>query len=328
MIKRIWRGKKIRVATRKSPLALAQTKMIIREFKKILPMLDWEIVFVLSHGDMDMGRPLHGFSQVGVFVKALENALLKGEADCAIHCLKDIPSPIDPRFILPCCFKRETVEDVILYRKGFDFKKIQKVSTGSLRRRAFLGETFPQWTFEELRGNINTRISKLVNKEAESIVLAQAGISRLKCFEIEEVEVNQKKDNLLFKENLDKVIVQTLPTSTLLPAPGQGCLVIQCLKIQQEENVSSLPALLNRLHHEETWEAVGLERKVMEIIEGGCRSPLGCFARKVDQEWIVEAILERDGMITRSKRQLAKEQLSERKDQLIQQVTQDLLGGA
>lgn len=280
-------NKVIKVATRKSPLAMAQTKMVIKTCENLFPNLNFEIVAIASQGDKDLNRPLHGFSQVGIFVKELETALINHDADCAIHCLKDLPAPIDERFSLPCYLPREEVDDVLLYLKTLPWEKIKKVATGSMRRKIFLSKVYPAWEFEELRGNINTRITKLIDGESDAIVLALAGLNRLKG-------VNEEN---IFKGQLEKLKIFNFPFVNIIPAPSQGCLVVECLKTNQP-----IKKLMSQLNHPPTQIAVELERRVMQILEGSCRSPLGCLASIEDKEIVVAVMMERNGNILKSTR--------------------------
>lgn len=269
---------------------MAQTRQVASLLQQLYPQVEVLVIEVSSTGDESLGTPLHKFSEVGVFVKSLERALLDDKADCALHCLKDMPEPIDKEFALVAYLKREQVADVLITKKGVQAGMLKQVATGSLRRRSFLKQGFPNWTFTELRGNINTRIRKVLSGEVEATILAQVGIERLR------LELEQHSD---FFNDLSQLDITPLPLELLPPAPGQGCLVLQCLQ-DRREKIHELTKMLSALNDPVTEFVVGLERNIMHLVEGGCRTPLGVWARVEKDNLKILAKMEKPNILNPS----------------------------
>lgn len=303
--------KTIKIATRKSPLALAQTHSIIALLKNYYPQIKFTTIPLTSLGDED-SRSLQNFSEIGIFVKTLENALFQEEADCALHCLKDLPAPMTDSFVLPCYLPREEVNDALICRKK-DWREatdheilsqIKIIATGSSRRRIFLKHHYPNWEFIGLRGNINTRLRKLLHQhdDMEGVILAQVGIRRLHDYcrnHFDPLLTDTDQDGYNeFIDHINQLRIIPISTDVLLPSPGQGILVFQC-RIQDTETTS----LLKKLNHPLTEKLAVIEREVMMKVEGGCRTPLGVWAHETShksslkRKILIEAIMERDGVI-------------------------------
>lgn len=246
--------RKFRVATRSSLLAFTQTEQAVALLKKANRDCDFEILKFSTQGDRVKNIPLTSFGGTGVFVKELENAISEGKADFAVHSLKDVPSVQPQELILAAYIKREDPRDVLIFNDKEIITSNNKfiIGTGSPRRILQLSALYPEAIFKDLRGNINTRIDKLRDKQYDAIVLASAGLNRLG------VEVHSK----LY-----------LPVEECIPAVGQATLALECRKDDDE-----VFTLLRSINDFETETAVTAERSFMKRIGGGCKFPLAAYA--------------------------------------------------
>jgi len=249
-------GKKtFRVATRPSLLATTQTGQTVAALQAKNPGITFEIITFSTHGDLVVDKPLVAFGGTGLFVKELEQAILDGKADFAIHSLKDMPGNQPDEFTIAAYARRENASDVLLTRSGNgiqDLKPGMTVGTGSPRRQLQLMNICGEINFKDLRGNIDTRLRKLETGEYDAIVLASAGLYRL-----------------------GKTISPTvmIDTDICIPAVGQGAIALEC-KADDSETI----ALLRTINHVETEIAVTAERAFMRNIGGGCKFPLAAHA--------------------------------------------------
>lgn len=248
-------NRKYIVATRPSLLAYTQTQQTVELLKAQHPDCEFEIVKISTHGDAVTDKPLTAFGGTGVFVKELENAILEGRADFAIHSLKDVPS-IQPEGLVLAAFPtREDPRDVLLIKNGLSIDELNEnctIGTGSPRRIVQIAELKPRATFTDLRGNIDTRLKKLEEGQYDAIVLAAAGLRRL----------GKDIDAKAF-----------LPVDTCVPAIGQGAIAIECRK-DDDETI----ALLRTINNKDTETAILAERAFMKTVGGGCKFPLGAYA--------------------------------------------------
>ena len=248
-------SKKYIVATRPSLLAYTQTEQTVNLLRAANPDCEFEIVQFSTTGDKVTDKPLTQFGGTGVFVKELENAILDGRADFAIHSLKDVPSIQPEELVLASFPKRENPCDVLLIRDGKILEDLAEnciIGTGSPRRILQVAALKPHAQFTELRGNIDTRISKLENGQYDAIVLAAAGLNRLG------------------KSVASDAI---LSTEICLPAIGQGAIAIECKK-----NDLGTIEMLRSINHSETEIAIKAERSFMLTVGGGCKFPLAAYA--------------------------------------------------
>ncbi len=248
-------SKKFIVATRPSLLAYTQTQQTVELLKAKNPECEFEIVKISTHGDAVTNKPLTAFGGTGVFVKELENAILEGKADFAIHSLKDVPSIQPDGLVLAAFPAREDPRDVLLIRNGLGIDELNDrcvIGTGSPRRMVQIAELKPTATFADLRGNIDTRLRKLDEGQYDAIVLAAAGLNRL----------GKQIDEKAF-----------LPVDLCIPAIGQGTIAVECRK-GDEETI----ALLKTINNQDTETATVAERSFMKTIGGGCKFPLGAYA--------------------------------------------------
>jgi len=247
--------KKYVVATRPSLLAYTQTKQVVQVLKEKNPGCEFEIVKFLTHGDKVVDKPLVEFGGTGLFVKELENAILNGEADFAVHSLKDVPGIQPDNLILASFPKREDPRDIVLTSTGIGFSQLKDnciIGTSSPRRILQLKILKPGAVFSNIRGNIDTRIGKLQSGQYDAIVLAAAGLKRIG----REIPANA-----------------FLSSELCIPAIGQGAIAIEC-KTGDKETIN----MLRSINDNETEIAITAERSFMKTIGGGCKFPLAAYA--------------------------------------------------
>ena len=261
--------KPLRIATRGSALALWQANHI-RERLAQLHGIDSELIRIRTSGDKFQGASVAEVSEQvgtkGIFIKELEEALLAGTADLAVHSMKDVPTENPAGLVFPAITKREDVRDCLISRNGARLKDIAsgaRIGTSSLRRQAQVRHHRPDLQLFDLRGNVDTRLKKVAAGEFDAIVLATAGINRLGAS--------------------DK-ITEIIPPKIMLPAVGQGALGIETRADDRE--TSRFVAALDDL---ESHAAVTAERALLRELEGGCQIPLGAWARFENGELRLEA---------------------------------------
>jgi len=243
----------IRIATRQSKLALWQANFIRERLMATHGQISVELVGITTKGDRWLNAPLSEVGGKGLFVKELEAAMLAGEADIAVHSMKDVPAILPDGFVMPIMAYRDSVEDVLITRGGglADLAKGARVGSSSLRRQAQLLALRDDLNVVPIRGNVNTRLSKLNGGEYDAIVLARAGLKRLE---------------------LDVEHVQVLSLEQSLPAPGQAALGIECL---EEHDVQKW---LKPLIDEKVGRCVQAERAVSAGFGADCSLPVAAHA--------------------------------------------------
>ncbi|HEY3233562.1 MAG TPA: hydroxymethylbilane synthase [Polyangiaceae bacterium] len=260
------------VATRRSALALAQCRGWVRELRVRYPELTVEELHVTTTGDQVQDRPLSELGGKGLFTKEIEQALLEGRADIAVHSMKDLPALMDPGLVIGCVPMREDPRDILVSRSGKSFEELATgatVGTGSLRRRAQLCNWRSDVMVIPLRGNVDTRLRKCSEGQVDAVVLARAGLARLGL--------------------LDRV-TQVLDVERMLPAIGQGALAIQ--RRAADDRVKELLAPLS---HSDTATAVAAERGVLEAVEADCTTPVAAYAvRDGERLWLRAALADSD----------------------------------
>ena len=259
---------KIRAATRGSPLALWQTKKSISLLVDAFPELEVETVVVETAGDRDRETPLNELGGQGIFVKEVQIAVLEGRADFAVHSAKDLPA-LSPDGLQIIAFpERADPRDVLIGSRWLDLPPKARIATGSIRRQAHLTYLRPDLCFEELRGNIETRLKKA--EQYDGIVMAKAALDRL---------------------NLNPQIVDVLPPSVLLPQVGQGALAIEC-RVDEPE----ISMLLSEINHLDTHRSVTAERAFLSELGTGCDLPIAAHAiTKGDDVLLTAALSSYDG---------------------------------
>ena len=285
---------KLRVATRKSALAMAQTTLVAEAIAAANPGLTYELVSMTTEGDRRLDKSLASFGGKGVFIKELEVALLEGRADIAVHSLKDMPAEVLPEFKLAAVLKREDPRDAFIARGGVDGIKFMdlpagaRVGTGSIRRVVQLKALRPDLEYVPIRGNIQTRLGKLA--ELDAVVLAAAGLKRM---------------------GLADQVTEYFSTEQMLPASGQGILAIETLSschpeprnkfgVNSDEAKSiyetsqlvdvvelgsmeqDLDAILSRVNDAESYAIAVAEMAYLKALNAGCQFPVASFAEFSD----------------------------------------------
>ena len=243
----------ITVGARGSKLSQAQTNWVISELQKIDTSLSFEFKTITTKGDTDT-RPLFAMEQKGIFEKEIDRAVFEKEIDFAVHSLKDVPSELDPNLTIASIPKREAVNDVLITRNGFDIDSIPSnsvIGSSSLRRAVQIIRKRPDLIVKPVRGNIETRINKVIDGKFDGVVLAQAGITRLGT-----------------DVKLSKLSLDDFP-----PSPGQGALAIVCRK-----DDSTTLELLQKIEDPISRAEIEAERALSGSVDSGCRFPVGAFA--------------------------------------------------
>ena len=246
----------LRIATRKSPLALWQTEHVAERLRATHPGLQVDLVPLSTRGDEVLDRSLAAIGGKGLFLKELEVAMQRGEADCAVHSLKDVPMELEPGFTLPAILQRADHADAFVSNHYADIAALPQgacVGTSSLRRQAQLRALRPDLELRDLRGNVNTRLAKLDDGGYDAIVLACAGLQRL---------------------GFDSRIRARLDAPDWLPAPAQGAIAIEC-----RDDDPVVIALCAALDDPGTRNCVGAERAMNRALHGSCHVPVAAFAR-------------------------------------------------
>ncbi|MDC0742454.1 hydroxymethylbilane synthase [Polyangium mundeleinium] len=261
------------LATRRSALALAQSRAFARALVEASPGLEVGELEIVTSGDKITDRPLQEVGGKGLFVKELEEALLDGRAHLAVHSYKDVPAVIPDGLVITCVPRREDPRDVFISRTGATLAELPagaRVGTSSLRRAAAIGVARPDLGILPLRGNVDTRLRKLEEGQVDAIVLALAGLKRL---------------------GLERRATEILDPAVMLPAIGQGALGIECREADEETRRALAP-----LDDPETSVRVAAERGVMVALGADCRTPVAAHAVRTDEGlWIRAMIAEADG---------------------------------
>lgn len=255
------------VATRSSLLAYTQTQQTVELLKKKNPECDFEIVKISTHGDKVTDIPLTTFGGTGVFVKELENAIIQGKAHFAVHSLKDVPSIQPDELVLASFPPREDPRDILLIKNNLSINELPDnciIGTGSPRRMVQIAHIKPNVVFNDLRGNIDTRLQKLKDGHYDAIVLAAAGLNRLG----KQIDANA-----------------FLSVDSCIPSVGQGAIAIECRK-DDNETIE----MLRTINDNNTEISIVAERSYMKTIGGGCKFPLGAYAR-VENELVQLSVM-------------------------------------
>jgi hydroxymethylbilane synthase len=284
------------IATRGSALALAQTEIILEQCRRAFPGLKFDFKIFKTTGDKlqtaSMSKTDPSLPK-GLFTKELEVALLNGEADLAVHSLKDLPTELPHGLILGATPQREDVRDVLIYRgdgkagvRGFkpnmtlkDFPQHATIATSSTRRAAQLRLARPDFKIVEIRGNVTTRMAKVAERaELDATVLALAGIKRLKF----EIAVDGKITGDAVPEGL---LASVVDVETMLPCVGQAAIGIEI-----RANDERIARICERLNHAPTFQAVTAERAFLRGMGGGCQSPVAAFAEVAGEKILMRAV--------------------------------------
>lgn len=245
----------LRLATRGSALALWQSEHVRSLLLAVWPDLQIDIVKIVSQGDADRERPLSALGGVGVFTREIQQAVIDGRADFAVHSLKDLPTDPHPQLVLAATPKRGLPFDALISPKHKTLDALPhaaRVATGSPRRRAQLLRQRPDLQIEDIRGNVDTRLRKLDEKDLDAMVLAQAGLTRL---------------------GFESRVTQILSPPIMLPAPSQGAIGIEC-----RSDAQLTRELLKQIEDRNTRIAVDAERSLLHTLRAGCQVPVGAKA--------------------------------------------------
>ena len=246
---------KITIATRGSKLALIQSTWVAERLKQAEPGLEVELLKVTTTGDKILDVPLAKVGGKGLFVKEIEEAILEGRAELAVHSIKDMPVELPPKLHLAATPARVDRRDAFISASGAGLAGLPKgarVGTSSLRRAALLLALRPDLKIVSIRGNVDTRLRKLEAGEVEAVVLAAAGLARM---------------------DLGSRVTEFLDPEAVLPAVGQGALGLECGRDDEPTNL-----LLQKLNHAPTWEEIQAERAFLAGLEGGCQVPIACLS--------------------------------------------------
>lgn len=256
-------SKIIRIGTRDSELALWQATTVQHKLEEL--GYDTSLAPIKSTGDEILDKPLYELGITGIFTKTLDIALLKGQIDIAVHSMKDVPTQLPKGIVQVAVLERAITHDILVH-KGLNFLESDApatIATGSLRRKAQWLNKYPHHTVVDLRGNVNTRLLKLIENDWNGAIFAQAGLERIK---------------LLPKD--------ALQLDWMIPAPAQGAMVV----VAKEEDTFSKEAL-TKLNHKESETATNIEREFLRTLEGGCTAPIGALTQIKEQTVHFEGVL-------------------------------------
>jgi hydroxymethylbilane synthase len=264
---------KLTLSTRGSKLALWQAETARALLRTARPDLDVAILVVQSSGDRDPHVDIGALGRVGVFTAEVDEKVTSGEADAAVHSLKDMTTSLPPGLVLASVLARGGVEDVLVAREKrtlSDLPRGARVATGSVRRIAMLKSARPDLEVVPIRGNVDTRLAKLARGEADALIMARAGLERL---------------------GFEREISEVLDPRRFVPAVGQGIVGITC----REGDASTLRALQG-IGDPEAWAEAQAERTLLHHLHGGCNAPVGGHARAVESSIALHAcVLSLDG---------------------------------
>lgn len=255
----------VKVGTRGSKLALAQTELVIRALRERFPQVDFQMVTMSTRGDRDTSRALLEFGGKAVFVEEFEEAILKGDIDIAVHSAKDMPMEIMEGLTISGTLPRACPQDVLIYKRGRSFDRNDSfvVGTSSLRRQYQIRDMYPNAVCKNLRGNVGTRIQKLEDGEYDAIILAAAGLERLGIIDGSAECVEVHKDELTFRY---------LSTESMLPAACQGIIAIET------RTSGEACDMVREINDTEAYTQLICERAVLNRLNAGCHEPIGVYS--------------------------------------------------
>lgn len=262
---------KLTIGTRSSQLALWQSNWVKSELEKKYPKLQIGLIEIKTTGDKILDSPLSKIGDKGLFTKEIEHALLEHKIDAAVHSLKDLPTTLPQGLTIGVVTKREDVHDVFISHPKKSYKHFEDIphgatiATGSLRRKCQLLNWRSDLNIIELRGNLNTRITKLTESDWDGMILAYAGVYRL---------------------GMQKFITEILPVEKMLPAVGQGALAIE-----NRDNDEQVLQYIKHLTHVPTTIATRGERALLHHLEGGCQIPIGAYGRIEENQFVLDVMI-------------------------------------
>ena len=263
----------IKVGTRKSQLAMTQTKMVVERLKECHPDVEFELVPYKTQGDRLVHVSLQTIGGKGVFVNEIEQALLNQDIDIAIHSLKDVPSILVDGCTIGAIPEREDVRDCLIFREeGMTLETLPQgavVGTSSIRRQVQLQSLRSDLQFKPLRGNIDSRIRKLQEGECDAIVLAAAGLKRIG-----------------YLDQSPSLNLEFLDPYTFIPAVSQGALAVECREDDEE-----VLHLLAAIHDQEVENCIQLERSFLSLMNADCTFPVGAHAQYIEGQYQLKTML-------------------------------------
>ena len=261
---------KIRIATRKSPLALWQANFVKQNLLLAHKDLTVELIPMVTQGDIILDSPLSKIGGKGLFVKQLEQAILNNEADIAVHSIKDIPAQFPEGLMLATICQRDEIRDAFVANKYASLNDLPEsaiVGTSSLRRQCQLRSHFPHLIIKDLRGNVGTRLNKLDDEQYDAIILASVGLKRL---------------------SLEYRITQYIDTDLMLPAVGQGA-----IGIESRTDDKQILDIISVLDDKKSRTCIQAERAMNNALQGGCQVPIAGYCRLNNDELILQGLVGR-----------------------------------
>ncbi len=266
---------KIKIGTRKSKLALVQTQMVIDEIERLFPDIETEVVYISTTGDKIIDKPIAEIGDKGVFVSEIERAIQNNVIDIAVHSAKDLPVFLSDGLEISGVLKRGDYRDVLVVKKDHTIRNSRDfvVGTGSLRRRLNLKKIYPDISFENIRGNVDTRLDKLERGEYDGIILAAAGLERLG------LDTDERFDYTYYDH------------TQFLPAPCQGIIAIEGRKRD------FITPIIKEINDKNTFLSFETERYIIELLNGDCGMPLGAYSCIKNNEILITLSKDSDKII-------------------------------
>lgn len=261
----------IRIGSRGSKLALWQSEYVATKLKEAYPNITYEIIVIKTKGDQIQNISLQKIGDKGLFVKEIEEQLLAGKIDMAVHSMKDMPSILPESLVFSKTLKREDTRDVLILKEADSLAALKKnaiIGTGSVRRAKQLKKLRDDLIIKDIRGNVDTRLRKLYDEEYDGIVMAAAGLKRM---------------------GLEDKITQYLTYEQMVPACAQGALAIEL-----KENQTELLRMLNSLADTESDLCVKAERTYLQALQGNCHIPVGGYCKKEKENYSFHAVYSKD----------------------------------
>ncbi|WP_341761399.1 hydroxymethylbilane synthase [Candidatus Tisiphia endosymbiont of Thecophora atra] len=261
--------KVIKIGTRRSPLALVQTNLVVDQIKIHYPNINCEIVPIITSGDLIKDKNLYDIGGKALFLKEIENALINDEIDLAVHSLKDVPCKLPSELMICAVLESEDARDVFVC---LDYKSIEelpfasKVGTSSVRRKILIQRKRPDLKIVTFRGNVDSRIKKLMQGDVDATILAYSGLKRLGLF--------------------DTQYCHLIETKEMLPSVGQGVIAIEIRK-----NDNKMQEICNKINHFETWELMQAGRAFLEYLDADCKTPIAAYSTYIGNDILTEFML-------------------------------------
>ncbi|MGB9851841.1 MAG: hydroxymethylbilane synthase [Candidatus Kapaibacteriota bacterium] len=260
--------RRLKVGTRGSKLAIVQTNFVLRRLQQFFPELIFELIIIKTTGDKFLEKDFSQIEGKGIFTKEIEESLLRGDIDIAVHSLKDLPTELPEGLIIGAILPRDNPEDIMISKNNKLFIELPygaKIGTSSARRKVQLLQIRQDLNFVPLRGNVTTRIQKLYNSDLDAIILARASLERLE---------------------MQHTITEIFSPEVVIPAVGQGAIAIE---IHKENTFAK--EVIEVLNDIETEYAVRAEREFLRVMGGGCQIPIAAYAIILDYEIFIEGMV-------------------------------------